>query len=99
MNMVCWTTIWFIPTTNSIFEKIDNDIKGNQIAAEKKYPFKYAFLFLVKSKLNNSIKNTYIKDIPNKCNNLWCNILNPIVILLDESGNVYNGRLRFVNVI
>lgn len=85
----------FQPLT-PFFEKIDNDVKIQVAAVGKKYPFKYAYNYGLNQIENNSIKNTYIKDIPINVT-IYGAISNPIITLLDENGNVYN-EVRFVNV-
>ena len=53
----------FQPLT-PFFEKIDNDVRIQVAAVGKKYPFQYAYNYGLNQIENNSIKNTYIKDIP-----------------------------------
>lgn len=86
--------IIFQPLT-PFFEKIDNDVKIQVAAVGKNYPFKYAYCYGLNQIENNSINNTYIKDIPVNVI-IYGSISNPIVTLLDDNGVIYN-EVRFLN--
>ena len=85
----------FQPLT-PFFEKVENDVRIQVSSVGKKYSFNYPYHYGLNQIENNSINNTYIKDIPINVT-IYGAISNPIVSLLDENNNIYN-QVRFLNV-
>jgi hypothetical protein len=80
--------ITFQPLT-PFFEKIESNIRIKVSAVGKSYPLKYPYSYGANFVQNNTIENTYIKDIP-LIIEIKGTITNPQILLNTENDETYN---------
>jgi len=89
-------TIAFQPLT-PFFNIIKNDVIIQYADIGKSYSFNYPYSYGITINSNNSIKNTYIKDIPLIITLYGSFTSSPIVQLYDSNNDLYS-EVKFANV-
>ncbi len=84
-NLAC--AAQFTPTT-PFFTNIENTIRIEYSAKGKSYPYKYPYCYGRTIVKNSEIDNPYLAEVPVTVT-IYGSITHPLIMLLDEDGNVY----------